>query len=142
MLSVQNAGGALQFDGVDDLVVTQARNWGFSTTATVSAWICTTDAAGTAGLVLSHDERRDELLLNNGYGRGGLGIFNHSSLGNYVGRLSDSWPANTGEWVHVAGVIEGGGSFENRRCFQRPGGDRRSMDRRFTGGHHRCGTSR
>ena len=113
VLSVQNAGGALQFDGVDDLVVTQARNWGFSTTATVSAWIRTTDAAGTV-LALSHDEVRDELLLYVTEGR--VGIFNHSSLGNYVGRLSDS-AVNTGEWVHVAGVIEGGGSFENLRIF-------------------------
>ena len=38
--------GALSFDGVDDRITTAARNWGFSTTATVSAWIKTTDPTG------------------------------------------------------------------------------------------------
>jgi hypothetical protein len=99
-------GTSLSFGG-DDYLSTRARTWGFSTTATISAWVRTTASDGTV-FSLAHDDVQDELLFYVGSG-GKIGLLNHKSPGNYTGRYS-STPVNTGEWVFVAGVIDGGGT--------------------------------
>jgi subtilase family serine protease len=112
-LASSAARGALLFDGQDDIASTAERTWGFSTTATISAWI-KTGKSGGAILSLAHDAISDELLLIISDGK--VGIYNHKSSGNYVGRVSESL-VNNNEWVHVAGVIRGSGSAEDLQIF-------------------------
>jgi hypothetical protein len=106
--------GALSFDGVNDYVQTSSKNWGFSTSATMTAWIKTTQTSNGAVASLSHGIVEDEMLLFVGGGK--IQIFNHKSPGNYVARTSSS-SVNTGDWVFVAGVLDGGGSAANLRIF-------------------------
>ena len=54
---------AFSFDGLDDYVGVPAKQWGFSTTATVTAWIKTTDSYPGSILSLGHGDRQDEMLL-------------------------------------------------------------------------------
>ena len=105
-------GTALSFDG-NDYVITDNRAWGFSTSATVSAWVRTTDTG--AVLSLAHGTHEDELLLCI-RGGGKATIFNYKNAGNYTCRGSDT-SVNTGQWVHIAGVMDGGGGTENLRIF-------------------------
>ena len=107
-------GQAFSLDGVDDTVETPSRNWGFSTNATVMAWIKITDTAGTV-LSLGHGYLQDELLFHV-FRDGKIAIFNHKSANKYTGRASDT-NVNTGQWVHVAGSLDGGGSASNLRIF-------------------------
>ncbi len=107
-------GQALNLDGVDDLVETPARNWGFSTSATVTAWIKTTAPGPQAVFSLGHDFVEDEMLLY--VSNGNIAIFNHKSPGNYSVRVSTA-AVNTGDWVFVAGILDGGGSTSNLRIF-------------------------
>lgn len=115
--------GALRFDGIDDYVETSSKNWGFSTSATVTAWVKTTVAGGGRNLTvfsLAHGDAEDEILLwvwgDGTMPDGTIAIFNHKSGDNWVGRASDS-VVNTGEWVFVAGALDGGGSASNLRIF-------------------------
>ena len=104
-------GSGLSLDG-NDYVETEARNWGFGATATVSAWIRTTDGLGTI-LSLAHGSYDDEVLL---YVTGGKArIYQHKSSGSYWYRESLS-TVNTGQWVHVAATIDGSGT-EGLRIF-------------------------
>jgi hypothetical protein len=106
-------GQAFSLDGSGDFVDTAATNWGVSTTLTVMAWIKTTDHPGDV-FSLGHGASQDELLLAVAGGK--IAIYNHKSLGNFNARFSDTI-VNTGEWVHVAGVLDGGGSPSNLRIF-------------------------
>ncbi|MDP9268494.1 MAG: PxKF domain-containing protein [Acidobacteriota bacterium] len=105
---------SFSFDGVDDLVETPTKNWGFSTTATVTGWVRTTKTGAQGVFSLAHDFLEDEMLLY--ISDGHIVVFNHKSPGNYTGRMSSS-VVNTGEWVFVAGVFDGGGSASNLRIF-------------------------
>lgn len=112
---------AFQFAGSNDYVDTAATTWGFSTSTTVAAWINTTDSDG-AVFSLAHDSVEDEMLLMVVGGK--IAIFNHKFGGNFVGRSSDT-AVNTGSWVFVAGILNGGGAAGNLEIYvngiQEPG---------------------
>jgi len=95
-------------------VQTPDRTWGFTITATVSAWIRTTGVNGTV-LALSRGSYEDELLLLV-WGSGNIAVFNHKSGGNYWYR-SSATAVNTGQWVHVAAVLDGGGTPDRLHIY-------------------------
>ena len=105
-------GACLSF-GPEDHVITEARNWGFAGSATVSAWIRTTNGNAGAVFSLAHSGYKDEILL---YVWDGLArIYHHKSGGNWW-TLTSETTVSTGEWVHVAGVLDGPG-LENLHVF-------------------------
>ncbi|MFC1481987.1 FG-GAP-like repeat-containing protein [Candidatus Neomarinimicrobiota bacterium] len=106
-----NANNAYDFDGVDDYITTAAKTWGFSTEGSISAWIKTTSPGEITVFSLGHGSAQDELLLQI-EGNNKIGIYNHKQIDNYNVRAS-STSVNTGDWVHVVGVISGGGSPSN-----------------------------
>jgi hypothetical protein len=98
----------------DDYAGTISTTWGFSTSATFTAWINTT-AVDAAVMSLAHSGLQDEMLLRiNGNGK--IAIFNHKSPNTFVNRDSDTL-VNTGQWVFVAGVLDGGGSASNLHIY-------------------------
>jgi hypothetical protein len=85
---------------------TGARNWGFSTSGTVSAWIKTSSsAAQTVFSLAPAGTANDEFLVYIGTT---LQIYEHKSSGNYWQRASSS-TVNTGNWVHVVVTMDGTG---------------------------------
>ena len=96
-------GTALNFDGTDDYVVTPARTWGFTTSATLAAWVKTTDSTGTV-ISLAHGDVNNELLLLVSDGK--AQVIQHKQPGNYWYRSGTSI-VNHGRWVHLTGVVDG-----------------------------------
>jgi len=90
-----------------------ARTWGFSTKGTVTAWIKTDKLGGTV-VSLHHGMIQNEMLLMVTDGK--IGIFSHSRDSVYVARLSDS-SVNTGNWIFVAGVLDGDKLPEGLRIY-------------------------
>ena len=96
-------GSALSFDG-NDYVMSVARNWGFSTTATVGAWIKPT--TGGTVFAMNWGDAYDELLLYVST-TGQLQFYNHYRPGNYTGLTTAAGAVTMGAWTYVAGVIDG-----------------------------------
>jgi hypothetical protein len=105
-------GQAFQLDGKGYLQM-PARRWGFSTRGTMTAWIKTTKAAGTV-VSLYGGTAQDEMLLMVTNGK--IGIFNHTREHNYMARLSNT-SVNTGNWIFVAGVLDGGNLLGGLRIY-------------------------
>ncbi|NLF19674.1 MAG: hypothetical protein GX595_20780, partial [Lentisphaerae bacterium] len=99
------AGTALSFDGSNDYVVTTAKTWGFTTSATLAAWVKTTDDTGTL-ISLAHGDVNNELLLLISGGK--AQVIQHRQPGSYWYRNGTS-VINLGRWVHVAAVFDGTG---------------------------------
>ena len=68
-----------------------------------------------AGFALGRGTYEEELLLFV-WGDGKITVFNHKSGNNFWYRSSSTF-VNTGQWVHVAGVLDGGGTPDRLRIF-------------------------
>ncbi len=112
-------GSGLNFAGTggDSNAVTPPRSWGFSTTATISAWINVSGAHSEIadGIVaVSANNATNELMLALSAGR--IALYNHPSPSNY-NLLSGTTPVNTGQWIHVVGVLDGGITQSDMRLY-------------------------
>ncbi|MEQ8604225.1 MAG: LamG-like jellyroll fold domain-containing protein [Marivibrio sp.] len=99
--AMTGAGGALQFDGVDDFAeAAELSAFDGATSLTLEGWINTSRPGGTILQLTGNDSL--ELKLD---GAGALEL--SGTLGD-GGSVVGATAINTGEWVHVAAVLEGG----------------------------------
>ena len=102
-------GGSIVFDQTDDYVEGPACNsFGFGTDITIECWFKTTDSFGannstTAGRIINLHAASPGTNINIQIGSEGLGFYHRSNALFY----NDGTPANTGEWIHGAVVVNG-----------------------------------
>ena len=90
-----------------------SRTWGFSSRGAMTAWIKTTNTSGTVAS-LYHGRVQDEVTLLLVDGK--IGIFVCTREFVYTARVSTT-RVNTGEWVFVAGVLDGENVPANLRIY-------------------------
>ncbi len=104
-------GGALEFDGDDDLTIIDWDGITGETQRTISYWVRTDwvvdDSSGIVGWGLStSDGTKWHTRLNQTSGNGTVGAIRTEIQGSYI---IGSIPINDGEWHHVASVLPDGG---------------------------------
>jgi len=104
---------AYKFDGVDDFIKTDSRNWGFDTTTTVCAWIKTSNIGSI--VALSHDFVEDELLLNSKW-NASMGIANHKAYSDFnIRYVNDAFDDE--KWHFIVGQLTGSGQCQDLKLF-------------------------